>query len=92
MAGSLKKFDGSFSYLAATAGEIGFAKDRFGFKPLIVTETDDFVALATEEHALRQAFGEEVTTYEPPPGVVRTWEVEPRLGNSELSVVRSVRL
>jgi len=81
--GSRKKFDGSFSYLAATAGQIGFAKDRFGFKPLIVTETDDFVALATEEHALRQAFGEEVTTYEPPPGVVRTWEVAQRTGNLE---------
>jgi glutamine phosphoribosylpyrophosphate amidotransferase len=81
--GSLKRFDGSFSYLAATAGEIGFAKDRFGFKPLIVTESDAFVALATEEHALRQAFGEEVTTYEPPPAVVRTWQVEQRTGNLE---------
>ena len=54
---SLKMFDGSFSYLAATAGELGFAKDPFGFKPLIVAETDDFVAIATEEHALRAASG-----------------------------------
>ncbi len=74
--GCLRVFDGSFSFLAATAGEIGFAKDPFGFKPLIVTETDDFVALATEEHALRHVFGEDVTTWEPPPGVVRTWPVE----------------
>jgi glutamate synthase domain-containing protein 1 len=75
LGGSLKLFDGSFSYLAATADEIGFAKDRFGFKPLIVTESDHLVALATEEHALRQAFGEQLTTWEPPPGVVRTWRV-----------------
>ena len=73
---SLKLFDGSFSYVAATADEIGFAKDRFGFKPLVITESDQFVALATEEHALRQAFGESVTTWEPPPGVVRTWRID----------------
>lgn len=73
---SLRVFDGSFSFLAATADEIGFAKDPFGFKPLIVTESDEFVALATEEHALRQAFGEGTTTWEPPPGVVRTWRIE----------------
>jgi methylamine---glutamate N-methyltransferase subunit A len=84
MEGSLKRLDGSFSYLAATAGEIGFAKDRFGFKPLILTESDDCVALATEEHALRRAFGEEVTTCEPPPGVVRTWQVESRIESPEL--------
>jgi methylamine---glutamate N-methyltransferase subunit A len=77
LTGSLDAFDGSFSYLAATASEIGFAKDRFGFKPLIVTESNEFVAVATEEHALRQAFGEDVTTWKPPPGVVRTWRIEP---------------
>jgi glutamate synthase domain-containing protein 1 len=75
---SVLRFDGSFSYLAATADEIGFAKDRFGFKPLIVTESDDFVAFATEEHALRRAFGESVTTWEPPPGEVQTWPVDGR--------------
>jgi glutamate synthase domain-containing protein 1 len=73
---SLTLFDGSFCYLAATADEIGFAKDRFGFKPLIVTESDHLVAMATEEHALRRAFGEDVSTWEPPPGVVRTWRVD----------------
>jgi glutamate synthase domain-containing protein 1 len=75
---SVLRFDGSFSYLAATADEIGFAKDRFGFKPLIVTESDEFVAFATEEHALRHAFGESVTTWEPPPGEVQTWTIGAR--------------
>ncbi len=54
---SLDDFDGSFSYLAAWAGGLAFVKDRFGFKPLVVAETDDFVAIATEEVALRQALG-----------------------------------
>src|SRR6266478_906612 len=49
MRSSVKFFDGSFSYLAATADEIGFAKDPFSLKPLIVAESDQFVAIATEE-------------------------------------------
>jgi methylamine---glutamate N-methyltransferase subunit A len=66
-------FDGSFSFLASTADEIGFAKDRFGFKPLIVAEADEFVAIATEGVALERAFGEGVKTSEPPPDTFRTW-------------------
>ena len=54
---SLDDFDGSFSYLAAWDGGLAYVKDRFGFKPLVVAETDDFVAIATEEIALRQALG-----------------------------------
>jgi len=72
---SVQFFDGSFSYLAATESELGFAKDPFGFKPLIVAEADEFVAIATEEVALRAAFGEEVETWEPLAGTVQTWNV-----------------
>lgn len=75
---SVTYFDGSFSYLAATDREIGFAKDRFGLKPLIVAESDKFVAVATEEVALRAAFGEDVETWEPPAGTVKTWKVQDR--------------
>src|SRR5262249_39190674 len=70
---SVQFFDGSFSYLAATESELGFAKDPFGFKPLIVAESDEFVAIATEEVALRAAFGEAVETWEPLAGTVETW-------------------
>ena len=72
---SVQFFDGSFSYLAATESELGFAKDPFGFKPLIVAESDEFVAIATEEVALRAAFGEDVETWEPLAGTVQTWNV-----------------
>ena len=54
---SLDDFDGSFCYLAASEDYLAFVKDRFGFKPLMLAETDAFVALATEEIALRQATG-----------------------------------
>jgi len=72
---SVQFFDGSFSYVAATENEIGFAKDPFGLKPLIVAESDAFVAIATEEVALRAACGEDVETWEPSAGTVQTWHV-----------------
>jgi glutamate synthase domain-containing protein 1 len=59
MQASLVDLDGSFSYLAATADAIGYAKDPFALKPLLVAETDTFVALATEEIAIRAAFADD---------------------------------
>jgi glutamate synthase domain-containing protein 1 len=73
---SLDDFDGSFSYLAASESCLAYVRDRFGFKPLILAETDDFVALATEEIALRQALGDGFTAREPAPGTMRVWVVQ----------------
>ncbi len=53
---SVTDLDGSFSYLAATADALGFAKDRFAFKPLLLAETEACVAVATEEIAICAAF------------------------------------
>jgi glutamate synthase domain-containing protein 1 len=76
---SLEDFDGSFCYLAASKDCLGFVKDRFGFKPLMLADTDDFVALATEEIALRRALGSDFIVREPPPGAVQIWSVNPEL-------------
>ena len=59
----------------ATADEIGYARDAFGFKPLIVAESDEFVALCTEEIALHGLAGPEISTFEPPAGSVCTWNI-----------------
>jgi glutamate synthase domain-containing protein 1 len=72
---SLDDFDGSFSYLAASADGLAYVKDRFGFKPLVLAETEEFVALATEEIALRQALGRDFVAREPAPGTMRVWPV-----------------
>lgn len=72
---SLDEFDGSFSYLAASGDALAYVKDHFGFKPLVLTETDDFVALATEEIALRRALGDDFTAREPAPGTMQVWSV-----------------
>jgi glutamate synthase domain-containing protein 1 len=68
-------FDGSFSYLAATADALAFCKDPFALKPLIVAETDAWVAVATEEIALRLALGSDFETREPEAREVKVWSM-----------------
>jgi glutamate synthase domain-containing protein 1 len=72
---SLDDFDGSFSYLAATGDCLAYVRDRYGFKPLVVAETPGFVAIATEEIALRQALGSDFPAREPAPGTMAVWPV-----------------
>ncbi len=72
---SVKDLDGSFSYLAATAEAFGYAKDPFCLKPLIVTETPEFIAVANEEIALRTAFEGEFQTREPSSRQVQAWSL-----------------
>jgi glutamate synthase domain-containing protein 1 len=75
MRASLEDFDGSFCYLAASKDQMGYVKDRYGFKPLMLAETEDFVALATEEIALRRALGRDFAVVEPPPGTMQLWSI-----------------
>jgi glutamate synthase domain-containing protein 1 len=76
---SLDDFDGSFCYLAASEDRLAYVRDRFGFKPLVVAETDAFVAIATEEIALRKALGTDFVAREPAPGTMKVWAaVAPR--------------
>ncbi|MBI2552952.1 MAG: hypothetical protein HYV92_00635 [Candidatus Rokubacteria bacterium] len=70
---SVRDLDGSFSYLAATAEAFGYAKDPFCLKPLIVTESEEFVALANEEVAIRTTFEGTLETWEPSNRQVQAW-------------------
>ncbi|HEV3162501.1 MAG TPA: glutamine phosphoribosylpyrophosphate amidotransferase [Isosphaeraceae bacterium] len=65
---SIADLDGAFSYLVISPEGLGVVRDRFGFKPLMVAETDEFVAVATEEIALRRALPGDYDVCEPPPG------------------------
>jgi glutamate synthase domain-containing protein 1 len=73
LANSLDDFDGSFTYLVATADQIGYARDPFAFKPLIVVETPAWVAIANEEIAIRHALGPEGVAREPGGHEYRLW-------------------
>lgn len=70
---SLIDLDGSFSYLAATSEAIGFCKDPFAFKPLLFTETESFIAVATEEIAIRAAFEGEYEVREAQAKEIKVW-------------------
>ncbi len=75
---SLADLDGTFTYLVATREGLGYAKDEWSAKPLVTMETDDFIAIASEEIALRGILsshqsGEEIDRVEPQKSEVMTW-------------------
>ncbi|MCC2667854.1 MAG: glutamine phosphoribosylpyrophosphate amidotransferase [Armatimonadetes bacterium] len=77
---SMTDLDGSYCYLAAMPGVLAFAKDPYSLKPLVVAETEDWIAVATEEVALRHALGEGFNAAEPPGRTLRVWSAhEPLL-------------
>lgn len=70
---SLDDFDGSFSYLVASGDAMGYARDPFALKPLVTVETDEYVAVANEEIAIRAALGTDGVAHEPSGHVSRLW-------------------
>ena len=71
---SIDDLDGTFSFLVSTRDEIGYAKDRLAVKPMVTFETDDLIAIASEEVSLNKLFpGRALNTTEPPPGTFNTW-------------------
>jgi glutamate synthase domain-containing protein 1 len=70
---SLGELDGVFTYLCVTEDALGVAKDELGAKPLVLYESDDIVALASEEIAIRKVVDREITTYDPYEGAVMVW-------------------
>ncbi|HIE67959.1 MAG: glutamine amidotransferase [Acidimicrobiales bacterium] len=72
---SLDDFDGVYTYLVATGSELGIAKDEMAAKPLVLMETENLVAMASEEIAIRALVGTEVETRDPFEREVLTWQV-----------------
>jgi glutamate synthase domain-containing protein 1 len=71
---SVRELDGSFAYLVSTAEGIGFARDQFGLKPLLLAETDEYVVLASEDIAIRAAFpDDDIHPRELGAGETRSW-------------------
>ena len=65
---SINSIDGVFTFMIATPDGIGYAKDRFAMKPLVVIEQMGELAAATEEQAVRTVFADEcdVINYDGP--------------------------
>jgi hypothetical protein len=73
MRASVDEFDGVFTYLVATQNSLGMAKDTMAAKPMVLYESDDLIALASEEVAIRSIFPHEIDTMDPYDGEVRVW-------------------
>lgn len=56
---SITSIDGVFTFMIAGPDSIGFAKDRFAMKPIVLIEQDGSIAAATEEQAVRRVFKQE---------------------------------
>ncbi|MFO1057217.1 MAG: class II glutamine amidotransferase [Dongiaceae bacterium] len=74
MKDSIDELDGVFTYLVATADSLGMAKDVMAAKPMVLYESDEFIALASEEVAIRSVFPHEIDTFDPYEGEVRVWK------------------
>jgi len=73
MTRSVDELDGVFTYVVATKDKLGMAKDVMAAKPMVLYESEEFVALASEEVAIRSVFPHEIDTYDPYEGEVRVW-------------------
>ena len=76
MTESIEELDGVFTYLVATSDSLGMAKDTMAAKPMVLYESDEFIALASEEVAIRSVFPKEIDTFDPYEGEVRVWKSE----------------
>jgi glutamine phosphoribosylpyrophosphate amidotransferase len=71
---SVSEIDGVFTYLVATRDQLGMAKDTMAAKPLVLYESDDLIALASEEVAIRAILPQEIDTYDPYDEETRVWQ------------------
>ncbi|MGH6930142.1 MAG: amidophosphoribosyltransferase [Dongiaceae bacterium] len=74
MKDSIDELDGVFTYVVATSDSLGMAKDTMAAKPMVLHESDDFIALASEEVAIRSIFPTEIDTFDPYDSEVRVWK------------------
>ena len=75
MNASLTELDGVFTYLVATIDSLGMAKDTMAAKPMVLYESDDLIALGSEEIAIRTLLPQEIDTYDPYEGEVKVWQI-----------------
>lgn len=70
---SLDDLDGVFTYAVVTRDALGVAKDEMAAKPLVLYQSDDLVAFASEEMAIRALLPHEIDTEDPYERKVMVW-------------------
>jgi methylamine---glutamate N-methyltransferase subunit A len=72
----LAVFDGFYTLLVATADAIAVVRDSSACKPMVVAETEDYVAVGSEYIALAELpFIERAEVFEPMPEEIYTWQI-----------------
>jgi amidophosphoribosyltransferase len=72
----LKTFDGFYTLLVATPTAIAVVRDSFACKPMVVAETEDYVAMGSEYVALGDLpFIEKAAVFEPEPEEIYSWQI-----------------
>ena len=70
----LKEMDGFFTLLVTTRTQFAVVRDSFACKPAVIAETDDYVAMASEYHALAGLPGiTDARVFEPMPEEIHVW-------------------
>jgi glutamate synthase domain-containing protein 1 len=71
----LKVFDGFFTLLVSAGPALAVVRDSFACKPMVIAETADYVAVASEYVALADLPGvEDAEVFEPMPEEIFTWQ------------------
>ena len=70
----LKEMDGFFTLLVTTRTQFAVVRDSFACKPAVIAQTDDYVAMASEYHALAGLPGiAGAEVFEPMPEEIHLW-------------------
>jgi len=72
---SVEKLDGCFTYIAVTDSSFAIVKDAYAAKPLVVGETDDFIAMSSDPQSLREGVLSDIDVWEPGAGEVHVWQM-----------------
>ncbi len=73
--GCLDDLDGFYTFAVGTADGFAVLRDPIACKPAVLAETDDWVAMASEYHAIAVLPGaDDARMWEPEPGVVYVWD------------------
>ena len=71
----LTVFDGFYTLLVATADAVAVVRDSFACKPMVVAETEDYVAVGSEYIALADLpLIETAEVFEPMPAEIYAWQ------------------
>lgn len=74
----LDDLDGFYTFAVGTADGFAVLRDPIACKPAVLAETGDWVAMASEYHAIAVLPGaDDARVWEPEPGIVYVWEKQP---------------